>query len=195
MKFLIALLLVIPQLVLGHPYADRIIAQTHPTQKFIVADKELGKIFVIDPVNNTEESTPALYGKVISDNVDISYYDRESVGIPYITPAGVFTVTKMYSDILKKDMLVFFEGKYMVMAIHPVYTGNPVQKREERLASDDPRMHRITNGCINVGSEFFSKHLADLDNIKLYILPETNTAKEEWAKFYPEMQLAKSAPN
>lgn len=194
MKLLFSLIvLLISQLSLAHEYADRIIAKDKPTEKFIVADKELGKVFVIDPVNKTEVSTPALYGKLITDKVDISYYDRKEVGAPYITPAGVYKVSLMFSDTLNRDMLVFYDGVYMVMAIHPVWTGNSVQKRVERLASDNPSLHRITNGCINVSQEFFDEHLQGLDNATLYILPEIEESKVFWEKIYPKLDQPKLA--
>lgn len=194
MKLLFSLfVLLVSQIALAHEYADRIILKDKPTAKFIIADKELGKVFVIDPVNKTEVSSPALYGKLATDKVDITYYDRKEPGAPYITPAGIYKVTLMFSDTLNRDMLVFYEGTYMVMAIHPVWLGNSVQKRLDRLASDDPKLHRITNGCINVSQEFFDEHLSKLDNAVLYILPELETSKVIWEKEYPKLGQQKLA--
>ena len=183
---LITFLLAFSSFAFAHEQIDRILAVYPDTTKFIVADKELGTIYVVDPITKAITEAPALYGKMPIDKINMGYYDRKDGGNPYITPAGMFTVTKMYSTELKRHLLVFFEGSFMVMAIHAVYTGNPVQMRPQRLMSNDPAMKKITNGCINVPGDFFSDELFTLSNgTRLYILPETSAAKIEWAKIFP----------
>lgn len=50
------------------------------------------------------------------------------------------------------DVLQFDETPTLVLAIHRLYLLNPKQKRPQRMLSNNPKDHKITNGCINVDS-------------------------------------------
>jgi hypothetical protein len=75
------------------------------------------------------------------------------------TPRGNFVINRRITDDpgYGGDVLQFKEDATSVYAIHRVYLLNPKEKRAERLKSDDPARRRITNGCINVDGEVYSK--------------------------------------
>jgi hypothetical protein len=63
------------------------------------------------------------------------------------------------------------------VALHPIPTGyNPKERRRQRMASPTSDDNRITFGCINVPSAFYSKSVQPLFRKKggyVYILPDT----------------------
>lgn len=146
-----------------------IIPTTNPT---ITADKVKGTITVYWPDTNKSITQPALFGRVKSNELHMDNYDNPRV-FDNITPAGSFPITKMISWRLNEPMLVFIQGRSSVAAIHPLWMGNPDQKRIQRLKSPTPTDNRITGGCINVDATFFYTVLNHLpDGTILTILPE-----------------------
>ena len=138
----------------------------------ITVDKKAGTITVFFPDTNITITQPALIGKVKSDTLNMATYDNP-VKSDYVTPAGKFKITKMFSWRLQEPMAVFIKGKEAVSAIHPLWMGNPDQKRVQRLNSPTPDDNRITGGCINVDSKFFYDVINTLpDGVILTILPE-----------------------
>ena len=150
MQIVTVLVFILYSIVAHADVIDDIIYTDHLTLPFIVADKSAGTITVVNPISNHRTQTSALYGKMQADVLSMQLYDMPLAPPPYITPAGKFTLTRMYSEILHENILAFLEGNTIVMSIHAVYTGNPAQQRLARLKSADPLQHRITNGCINV---------------------------------------------
>ena len=138
----------------------------------ITVDKLAGTISVYYPDKDKTITQPALLGKVKSNILNMANYDLP-VKSDNITPAGTFKITKMFSWRLNEPMAVFIKGKSSVSAIHPLWMGNPDQKRVERLKSKTPDDNRITGGCINVDSKFFYEVINNLpDGVELTILPE-----------------------
>jgi hypothetical protein len=170
MKYLLLLCLLSANVIAEESYD--IIPTNHSTPAVITADKTNGTISVYWPDTNTTITKPALFGKVKSNALNLERYDRPG---PFnnITPAGSFPVTKMVSWRLNESMLVFINGKATVLAIHPLWNGNPDQRRIQRLNSPSPDDNRITGGCINVDETFFYSVLNQLpDGTILNILPE-----------------------
>jgi signal peptidase I len=75
------------------------------------------------------------------------------------TPRGEFTLNQRITQSpgYGGDVLQFRDDPDGVYAIHRVYLLNPKEKRAERLRSPDPKMRRITHGCINVDPAIYSK--------------------------------------
>jgi hypothetical protein len=135
----------------------------------IIADKAKGLLSV--RMDEKLFSTPALFGKVKANTLDISNYNNP-VKFDGITPSGIFKIKKKFSWRLNSDMLIFIEGSNSVAAIHPVWSKNKDQKRIERLKSETPDDNYITGGCINVSESFFYGVLNKLpEGTKLTILP------------------------
>jgi hypothetical protein len=146
--------------------------QTEVEKPTITADKVNGTISVYFPATKQTVVQPALFGKVKSNKLDLASYD-----IPGkqngITPAGSFPITKMVSWRLNEHMLAFIEGQATIIAIHPIWNGNKDQHRIQRLKSSTADDNRITQGCINVDSDFFYTVLNTVpDGTILTILPE-----------------------
>jgi len=138
----------------------------------ITADKVNGTISVYFPATNQTITQPALFGKVKTNTVDLSSFDIPGK-FTGITPSGSFPVTKMVSWRLNEHVLAFIEGKSTILAIHPVWKGNKDQRRIQRLRSSTADDNRITQGCINVDSDFFYTVLNTVpDGTILTILPE-----------------------
>lgn len=57
---------------------------------------------------------------------------------------------KVIEDGYGGDVLQFAENETTVYSIHRVWLGNPKQKRQLRLNSENARDRHITNGCVNV---------------------------------------------
>jgi hypothetical protein len=154
-----------------------------PTPKPVVIPKPVAKpVITVDKVQATISvhwpdtgktvTQPALLGRSKSNKLYMEVYDGTKL-FNHITPAGQFTTTKMYSWRLEEDMLVFIKGTVKLAAIHPLWNGNPDQRRVQRLKSETPTDNRVTSGCINVDSDFFYAVLNTLpDGTVVNILPE-----------------------
>jgi hypothetical protein len=72
------------------------------------------------------------------------------------------------------------------IALHPVVTSHPKERRLQRLRSSAPEDHRITYGCINVPAAFYrdvvTKAFAGGDGV-VYILPDTRPLEEVFPNF------------
>lgn len=138
----------------------------------VTADKKAGTITVYYPDTQERVIQPALFGEVISNELNKKNYELPGK-FDGITPAGTFPLTKIYSWQLKEDMLVYIRGKSSVGAIHPLWMKNPRQQRVERLRSPSPDDNRVTGGCINVDRDFFYNVLNKLpQGTTLTVLPE-----------------------
>lgn len=137
------------------------ISSVYAATPTVTADKKAGTITVYYPDTQTQLTQPALFGKVISNELNKKNYDLPGK-FDGITPAGTFPLTKIYSWQLNEDMLVYIRGKSSVGAIHPLWMKNPRQQRVERLRSPSPDDNRVTGGCINVDRDFFYNVLTKL---------------------------------
>ena len=74
------------------------------------------------------------------------------------------------------------------VALHAVITTHKSEHRVERLLSPTPDDNRISFGCINVGTSFYTKKLRPLLQRKggvVYILPDTKSLDE----VFPRVRL------
>ena len=72
------------------------------------------------------------------------------------------------------------------VAMHPVITTNPKERRLQRLATPTPLDNRISYGCINVPAKFFGNVVRPAftgTNGIVYVLPETRLAREVFASY------------
>lgn len=143
----------------------------NPEESQIIANKANGEIYVYNAETRELKIAPALFGKTYSDVL--------SSNTATITPAGEYKTTKMYSTHLGTDITSLLKIGDSFLAIHPVYTGKPKQKRLERLASSDPSKKRITNGCINVPKAFYYDTINKLKNgTTVKVLMENETVED-----------------
>jgi hypothetical protein len=82
------------------------------------------------------------------------------------------------------------------LSLHPVVTGQPKERRAERLATPSPLDNRISFGCINVPVKFYenvvSPSFTGTYGI-VYILPETRTAREVFGSYDVQDSLRQQA--
>lgn len=165
------------------------------TEFVIVADKTSGKLFVFNPISQTVIATPALYGKVISDVYNKSDYNFG--GKPkQVTPAGEFRSMKYYSKQLHEPITAIIQGTESFIAIHPVWLGNPEQHRAERLNTPSGNDNRITNGCINIPSDFYFEVIDKIkNNTKVVVLPEGHILNDNVTGTYTPAHTYENRPD
>jgi hypothetical protein len=95
-----------------------------------------------------------------------------------ITPAGRY-LSRLAIDSHGKELLVIdYDAS---LSLHAVVKGTPAERRAQRLASPTSEDNRVSFGCINVPTQFYSAFVSPTFTNKLgvvYILPETRTAGE-----------------
>jgi hypothetical protein len=99
------------------------------------------------------------------------------------TPAGRFVVALGRNLQGKEVLWVDYEA---AISLHPVITGNPQERRAQRLASPTPLDKRISYGCINVPEKFYagvvSPTFRRTDGI-VYVLPETQSPQKVFGSY------------
>lgn len=142
----------------------------HQGKNFVVADKDAGKLYVLDTKGKVVYETNALFGK-----------DKaEAIGGKN-TPSGRFLLSRL-NDLTPeqqkqygKDVLGFAETNGSVYAIHRMINVKG-QDRASRLASATASDNFISNGCINVPTAFYDTVVDGLDNAMVYVLPHKQTS-------------------
>jgi len=143
---------------------------------FIVIDKTAAEVFVYGADGQLKSAGAALLGLATGDNSTPGVGDRELSDIApedRTTPAGRFLAGFGPSGEGKKVLWVDYAT---AISMHPVITTHPAEKRPQRLKSPTPDDNRITFGCINVGTSFYTKHVSPLFQKAggvVYILPDT----------------------
>ncbi|RYX88598.1 MAG: hypothetical protein EOO28_35830 [Comamonadaceae bacterium] len=144
---------------------------------FVIIDKVAAVVFVFDAQARLLGSSPALLGSAVGDESAPGIGDKPlSAVLPAerTTPAGRFVASLDHNLQGREILWVDYDA---AVSLHPVVKGTPKERRAERLASPTPLDNRVSFGCINVPSGFFSQVVrpafAGTDGI-VYILPETH---------------------
>ena len=160
---------------------------------FIVIDKVAAAMFVFTADGQPAGAAPTLLGIASGDDSTPGIGERDLAEIgpaERTTPAGRFVAHfgRAYGG-----ATVLWVDFATSVAIHPVVTGNPRERRMQRLTSLTPEDNRITFGCINVPPDFYRDVLQPLFGESggiVYILPETRPFEE----VFPRMLVAAGAP-
>jgi hypothetical protein len=145
---------------------------------FMVIDKVRAEILVYDRTGRFMGNSPALVGSAPGDHEVVGVGDRELSDIKpseRTTPAGRFVSIIGPSLGLGRVLWIHIPG---AVALHPVITTHPEEKRVERLRSPTPGDNRITYGCINISPTFYQDVVQPLFEPAgglVYILPEDRT--------------------
>ena len=145
---------------------------------FIIIDKAQARVLVFNAKGQLGGTAPALLGLAIGDDSVPGIGDRKLSSIrPYerTTPAGRFVASLARN--LKGEEILWVDYKNAI-AMHPVVTSNPKERRTERLASATIKDKRISYGCINVPADFYRKLVSPAfsdTNGVVYVLPETRS--------------------
>lgn len=160
---------------------------------FIVIDKVAAALFVFDAGGELVGAAPALLGIASGDDSTPGIGERNLAEIgpaERTTPAGRFIAR--FGPAYGGQTVLWVDFATSV-AIHPVVTANPRERRVQRLQSLSAEDNRITFGCINVPVSFYRDVLqplfAEAGGI-VYILPETRPFED----VFPRMQVAAGAP-
>jgi hypothetical protein len=144
---------------------------------YIVIDKNNAALFLFDGQGKPLGQAPVLIGVAVGDEATPGIGSKNLAEIgpaEKTTPAGRFLARYGLAAGRQKVLWVDYATS---VALHPIPTGyNPKERRRQRMASPTSDDNRITFGCINVPSAFYTKSVQPLFRKKggyVYILPDT----------------------
>lgn len=161
---------------------------------FAVIDKAAAQLLVFGADGKLKGLAPALIGSAAGDESAPGVGDRELKDIPMderTTPAGRYLAG--YGPATGGESVLWVDYATAV-SIHPVQTtrASKKEKRKERLASATPEDNRITHGCINVSSTFYTKVIRPTfkKGGVFYVLPDSMTVETAFPAFLPASHFA-----
>jgi hypothetical protein len=153
---------------------------------FMIIDKVQARVYMFDAQGQLRGAASALLGLAVGDHTVPGIGQRKLSSIlpaERTTPAGRF-VASLDRDIHGHEVLwVDYDS---ALSLHRVVTGQPRERRAERLASPSPLDNRISFGCINVPVKFYENVVSPSftgTNGIVYILPETRSAREVFGSY------------
>jgi hypothetical protein len=155
---------------------------------YIVIDKQAASLRLFDADGTLLGYAPVLLGVGIGDESSpgVGAKDLSEIGpAERTTPAGRFVAK--FGRVFKRQRVLWVDYANSV-ALHAVLTTHKDEHRVERLESPTPDDNRITFGCINVGTSFYTKLVSPLFGKKggiVYILPDTKSLDE----IFPRVRL------
>lgn len=156
---------------------------------FVIIDKTEAKIFVFDASGRIRGAAPALLGLARGDDAVPGIGDRELSRIrpeERTTPAGRFVAERGTSIRGKNTEDIVWVDYDSGVSLHRVITGNPRDRRLERLATPTPADNRISYGCINVPAAFYNNvvnpSFTGTSGI-VYVLPETRPVRQVFGSY------------
>ena len=145
---------------------------------FIVLDKRDARLYVFQPNGQLVDQTPVLLGAAHGDETYPGIGDVPIAQVkPYqrTTAAGRF-VTRPGLDADRTD--VVWLDYDAALAMHRVINKVKSERRLQRLASANPKVRRISWGCINIPIEFFDSYISPVFGKHpgvTYVIPERKT--------------------
>lgn len=153
---------------------------------FVIIDKINARVFVFDAQGQLKGASSVLLGLAVGDDSVPGIGQRKLSSIrpaERTTPAGRF-VASLDRDIHGSEVL--WVDYDTAVSLHRVVTGQPKERRAERLASASLLDKRISYGCINVPVKFYetvvSPTFTGTSGI-VYVLPETRSAKAVFGSY------------
>ena len=147
----------------------------------VILDKKEATVYAFTPDGLLLASAPALLGMAVGDGTVPGVGDKPLSQVPEAertTPAGRFVAEPGVDDTGVDVVWVDYES---AVAMHRVITTFPEQHRPERLASPDPKIRRISYGCINLPIPFYEQVISPTvrgTGAIVYVLPETKAPHE-----------------
>ncbi|MBC7664046.1 MAG: hypothetical protein H7276_09675, partial [Caulobacter sp.] len=145
---------------------------------FIVLDKRDARLYVFEASGRLIDQTPVLLGSAHGDETYPGIGDVPIAQVkPYqrTTAAGRF-VTRPGLDADHTD--VVWLDYDAALAMHRVINKVKTERRLQRLASNNPKVRRISWGCINIPIEFFDSYISPVFGKRSgvsYVIPERKT--------------------
>jgi hypothetical protein len=159
--------------------ADWVVARhDNARMPFIVLDKRDARLYVFEPSGRLIDQTPVLLGAAHGDDTYPGIGDVPIAQVkPYqrTTAAGRF-VTRPGLDADHTD--VVWLDYDAALAMHRVINKVKAERRLQRLASDNPKVRRVSWGCINIPIAFFDSYISPVFGKRsgvTYVIPERKT--------------------
>jgi hypothetical protein len=147
---------------------------------FVIVDKIRARLFVFEATGVLRGASTALLGLARGDESVPGIGTRKLATIrpeERTTPAGRF-VAALGRDFQQDILWIDYDA---ALSLHRVVTGNPGDRRLDRLKSNAPDDKRISYGCINVPVAFYDgvvrNAFTGTDGI-VYILPERRALED-----------------
>ena len=147
---------------------------------------------------NPYGKVPVLIGVAVGDDATPGIGSKNLAKIgpaEKTTPSGRFLAK--YGRAVGKQRVLWVDYATSV-ALHPIPPGaSPKERRRQRMLSPTPDDNRITFGCINVPSAFYSKRVQPLFQKRggyVYVLPDTKPLEVVFPALRAQPLVASTAP-
>ena len=161
---------------------------------YIIVDKQDASLFLFDAKGKAVGKVPVLIGVAVGDEATPGIGSKNLAEIgpaEKTTPAGRFLAKYGMAAGGQKILWVDYATS---VALHPIPTGaSPKERRRQRMQSPTPDDNRITFGCINVPTAFYTKSVRPLFLKKggyVYVLPDTKPLES----VFPSLLVQPVAP-
>jgi len=151
---------------------------------FFLIDKVHATLYLFDRNARLQASTPVLLGAALGDDSVPGIGARPMAQIlpsERTTPAGRF-VAEVGRNLQGEDVVWVDHGA--AVSMHRVRTGNPLERRAERLGTATVDDNRISYGCINLPVAFYNQHVQTVfaanRTAVVYVLPETRSLQDQF---------------
>ena len=148
---------------------------------FVVLDKRDARLYVFEASGRLIDQTPVLLGSSHGDDTypgigdvpiaDVQPYQRTTAAGRFVTRPGL---DADHTDVVWLD----YDA---ALAMHRVIDKVKSERRPWRLASADPKVRRISWGCINIPIAFFDSYISPVFGKRsgvTYVIPERKTFAE-----------------
>ena len=145
---------------------------------FIVLDKRDARLYVFEASGRLIDQTPVLLGSAHGDETypgigdvpiaDVKPYQRTTAAGRFVTRPGL---DADHTDVVWLD----YDA---ALAMHRVINKVKAERRLQRLASANPKVRRISWGCINIPIAFFDSYISPVFGKRsgvTYVIPERKT--------------------
>jgi len=153
----------------------------HAGAAFIIVDKQRARVLVFEPDARLRAHSAVLLGLARGDASVPGIGTRPMAQIlpaERTTPAGRFVAERGRNTQGEDVVWVDYDA---AVSMHRVRTGNPVERRAQRLASPTINDNRISYGCINVPVAFYEQFIQPIfaeRKAMVYVLPEIKSVNE-----------------
>ncbi len=154
---------------------------------FVIIDKRRAKVFVFDSSAKIVGATPVLLGAAKGDDSVTGIGQRPITKVRLeerTTPAGRFMGEPGRNASGEAVVWVDYDA---AVSMHRVRTGDPKERRLERLATPTSDDNRISYGCINIPVAFFENVLSPVFRGRygvVYVLPEVKPVRQVFLDAY-----------
>jgi hypothetical protein len=159
--------------------ADWVVARRdNGRMPFIVLDKRDARLYVFQANGRLIDQTPVLLGAAHGDDTypgigdvpiaDVKPYQRTTAAGRFVTRPGL---DADHTDVVWLD----YDA---ALAMHRVINKVKSERRLQRLASPNPKVRRISWGCINIPIPFFDSYISPVFGKRpgvTYVIPERKT--------------------